>query len=489
MSIPREGDVFTSNDGVTSTVIEHCNDYDPTPQEINDYATWLGIDIEKEPELLYIAREGLLAPLPEEWKAVQTDQKEIYYFNFSNGESLWDHPLDEMFKQKVVNARTWLQKEAKKRELETSSAKQSEITTTSSSPSPSAPIFVDAKDSAQRKGKVAPLEKPAKSSSWLPAAGATFESEDGTKSVVLEDIVSGAPVTKEEVKEYAIWLGIDYENEKDLLWIAEEGLNAPLPQDWKPCKTDTNEIYYFNFRTGESIWDHPLDDHYKQKLLNERAKKQKTGITTADVAATPVAVDVSDDDTKQRKKKGASQSSEQQQQQQGFRRRSLDDVSLPPPAGTKFRRPDGVEMEILEDNVLQHPSKEEIEEYAGYIGIDVLQEPELLHIAEKGITANLPPYYRACKIVNQDDVFYFDFKNMKSYWDHPVDEQCKIEVVSAREELLGLRTATEAKVLGDSTIAAPVPAENQGKIAMSKGTQPTTPKRDRRRLYVVGVVG
>lgn len=36
---------------------------------------------------------------------------------------------------------------------------------------------------------------------------------------------------------------------------------APLPKNWKPCKTtDTEEIYYFNFQTGESTWDHPCDD-------------------------------------------------------------------------------------------------------------------------------------------------------------------------------------------------------------------------------------
>ena len=29
------------------------------------------------------------------------------------------------------------------------------------------------------------------------------------------------------------------------------GLKAPLPENWKPCKTtDTNEVYYFNFSTG-----------------------------------------------------------------------------------------------------------------------------------------------------------------------------------------------------------------------------------------------
>lgn len=37
-----------------------------------------------------------------------------------------------------------------------------------------------------------------------------------------------------EVLEYARWLGIQENEEDDLLWIAREGLTAPLPENWKP---------------------------------------------------------------------------------------------------------------------------------------------------------------------------------------------------------------------------------------------------------------
>lgn len=33
-----------------------------------------------------------------------------------------------------------------------------------------------------------------------------------------------------------------------------------------------NDIYYFNFQTGESTWDHPCDDYYR-KLYAEEKKK------------------------------------------------------------------------------------------------------------------------------------------------------------------------------------------------------------------------
>ena len=37
-----------------------------------------------------------------------------------------------------------------------------------------------------------------------------------------------------EVFEYALSIGIDPYQERDLLFIAREGIVAPLPQDWKP---------------------------------------------------------------------------------------------------------------------------------------------------------------------------------------------------------------------------------------------------------------
>jgi len=36
------------------------------------------------------------------------------------------------------------------------------------------------------------------------------------------------------VFEYAQLIGIDPHTEKNLLWIAREGIVAPLPPDWKP---------------------------------------------------------------------------------------------------------------------------------------------------------------------------------------------------------------------------------------------------------------
>jgi hypothetical protein len=37
-----------------------------------------------------------------------------------------------------------------------------------------------------------------------------------------------------EIFEYAEAIGIDPEKERELLWVAREGIVAPLPPNWKP---------------------------------------------------------------------------------------------------------------------------------------------------------------------------------------------------------------------------------------------------------------
>jgi hypothetical protein len=76
-----------------------------------------------------------------------------------------------------------------------------------------------------------------------------------------------------------------------------DGIKAPLPEDWKPCKSSSGDIYYFNFRTGDSRWEHPQDDFYKELYRTEREKSlsapvapiQKQQKPTKLMAAPPAA--------------------------------------------------------------------------------------------------------------------------------------------------------------------------------------------------------
>ncbi|KAK2153752.1 hypothetical protein LSH36_287g01025 [Paralvinella palmiformis] len=90
--------------------------------------------------------------------------------------------------------------------------------------------------------------------------------------ILEEDFDENYQPTEEEVFDYAHVIGIDPEKEPELLWIAREGITAPLPEHWKPCQDPSGDIYYFNFATGDSIWDHPCDEFYRSMVVEERQK-------------------------------------------------------------------------------------------------------------------------------------------------------------------------------------------------------------------------
>jgi hypothetical protein len=56
--------------------------------------------------------------------------------------------------------------------------------------------------------------------------------------------------------------------------IAEEGLDAPVPEGWTEHYDEASDRdYYHNASTGETSWQHPLDAHYRELAMSEKAKK------------------------------------------------------------------------------------------------------------------------------------------------------------------------------------------------------------------------
>jgi hypothetical protein len=98
----------------------------------------------------------------------------------------------------------------------------------------------------------------------------------GDNAVLTEHVDTEYKPTEKEIEEYAEWLGMDAEKDSDLLYIAEAGLKAALPANWRACQTDADgEIFYFNFETGVSTWDHPLDEVYRKKYHRALKKREK----------------------------------------------------------------------------------------------------------------------------------------------------------------------------------------------------------------------
>lgn len=85
--------------------------YEPTPEEIVDYAVHIGIDPVAEHDLLWIAREGLMAPLEPGWQAARDpDTLAFYFFRTEKPEeTTWDHPSDERYRDLVQSVRAGIQ--------------------------------------------------------------------------------------------------------------------------------------------------------------------------------------------------------------------------------------------------------------------------------------------------------------------------------------------------------------------------------------------
>lgn len=80
----------------------------------------------------------------------------------------------------------------------------------------------------------------------------------------------------EEIEEFAVWLGADPKQDRELFWIAKDALKAKIPAPWKfyQRKDGQGEPFYFNPVTGESLWDHPLDQHFRDLMKEEKKKLQ-----------------------------------------------------------------------------------------------------------------------------------------------------------------------------------------------------------------------
>merc|ERR1719269_327709 len=67
-----------------------------------------------------------------------------------------------------------------------------------------------------------------------------------------------------ELIAYARYLGIDPVADHDLLWIAVEALEAPLPSDWTEHFDGNDRVFYYNATVRVSSWTHPLEHTYRE---------------------------------------------------------------------------------------------------------------------------------------------------------------------------------------------------------------------------------
>ncbi|CAE7233087.1 CEP164 [Symbiodinium sp. CCMP2592] len=69
-----------------------------------------------------------------------------------------------------------------------------------------------------------------------------------------------------DFKEYAKSLGVELEKDVDLVWVAREAFEAPLPASWSEHLDQERRIYFFNQVTQQSSWNHPMDEVFRDLL-------------------------------------------------------------------------------------------------------------------------------------------------------------------------------------------------------------------------------
>ena len=71
-------------------------DFKALPEDVLEYAVYLGMEPTEDTDLLWIAEEALTAGEPEGW-VEQMDPGNLYYYNSTTGQSSRQHPLDEYY--------------------------------------------------------------------------------------------------------------------------------------------------------------------------------------------------------------------------------------------------------------------------------------------------------------------------------------------------------------------------------------------------------
>merc|ERR1719491_1104198 len=116
-----------------------------------------------------------------------------------------------------------------------------------------------------------PKKAPAEPPTSEPASGGKAASSGVKSALTVNEFVArtkrcrekGLEPTKPELIAYARYLGIDPIVDGDLMWIADEALNAPLPSEWTEHHDSADRVFYYNVQTHASSWTHPLEQLHR----------------------------------------------------------------------------------------------------------------------------------------------------------------------------------------------------------------------------------
>ena len=80
-----------------------------------------------------------------------------------------------------------------------------------------------------------------------------------------------------------MFLGMNLDEDREFLYIAEEGLKAAVPEPWEVFYDSKKDMYFYNRVTKETTYEHPLDQAYREKFLKlkkEKQEREKNGLSS-----------------------------------------------------------------------------------------------------------------------------------------------------------------------------------------------------------------
>ena len=74
-------------------------------EDVTEYAKFLGMDVDADAHLLWIAKEAMEAPLPEGWTQHEDKDGFVYFYNTGTQQSTYEHPMDEFYRKVYAKVR------------------------------------------------------------------------------------------------------------------------------------------------------------------------------------------------------------------------------------------------------------------------------------------------------------------------------------------------------------------------------------------------
>ena len=276
-------------------------------REIAAAGSELGIDVFFTPQYMWLAEEFLCAKLPAEWSQVLDQQHgAFYYYNAHTGESVWENPTAEYYRSQFEKQRVHDEaqgatvlgmasrsKEARAKMVAGDAPPQGladgAVVRPQADASPQ-PIAAGGRraDEESGSGRVGAAAKARMSDvrsklKKVSKTAVTLRVKKGNAALRGGDAGAGgnAVYTPKMFEELCQYLGIHiidrdpHKVETHLVHLALEYLDrvhaGELPDGWTAYMDTEGDIpYYYNSRTGENTYDHPLASEMKVHVETSR---------------------------------------------------------------------------------------------------------------------------------------------------------------------------------------------------------------------------